>query len=458
MEKISNKSLGWMAEAIKDKNITSQQLVKYHLDRIDDINSCLNAVVQVAKERALNEAEMADEKLVQGEVWGPLHGVPVTIKDSIDTAEIITTGGTEGRESFVPDRDATVVKRLRQAGAIIIGKTNTPELTLEYETVNKIYGRTNNPYDISKSPGGSSGGAASIVAAGGSPLDIGSDTAGSIRLPAHFCGIAGLKPTNGRVPGTGTIIPPGSGIIDDLTQLGPLARYVDDLAMTFPIIAGVDWKDPSIVPVEIKDYRNIKLDGLKVGFYTDNGIYSPDNSTVKVIEECTGYLSNIGCKVEEVSPPNIEQTFDLFKSIFAADGWTWKQRLLKRYGTINEFTPRYERSLSGVEFNKLITRWQEFKSDMISFINEYDILLSPTTAFAAQEHGFSTIRSVIPSFSYTMVHNLTGWPAVVLKGGEDDKGMPIGIQIASPPWREDLALAVAKFIEKETGGWEKPQI
>jgi amidase len=161
----------------------------------------------------------------------------MTVKDSLDTAGMISSGGTTGRRSFVPAQDATVVARMRAAGAIVLGKTNTPELTLSIETDNLIYGRTNNPYDVSRTPGGSSGGAAAIIAAGGSPLDLGSDTGGSIRQPAHFCGVAGIKPTSGRVPRTGHIISFDVGALEMFTQIGPVARFVEDLTLTLPIIA-----------------------------------------------------------------------------------------------------------------------------------------------------------------------------------------------------------------------------
>src|SRR6266567_7812846 len=225
------------------------------------------------------QARAADAALARGQLLGPLHGVPMTIKDSLDTAGVITTGGTQGRATFVPEQDATVVARLRAAGAILLGKTNTPELTLSGETDNLVYGRTNNPYDVSRTPGGSSGGAGAILAAGGSALDIGSDTGGSIRLPAHFCGIAGIKPTSGRVPRTGHIVPFGMGAVDALTQLGPMARYVEDLSLILPIIAGVDWRDPAIIPMPLGDPRAVSMTGLRVAMYTDNGTMSPTPET-----------------------------------------------------------------------------------------------------------------------------------------------------------------------------------
>jgi amidase len=231
------------------------------LARIEQVNPRLNAVVQLDGDHAREVARAADQATARGEVTGPLHGVPMTIKDSFDTAGMISTGGTLGRKAFVPDQDATVVARLRAAGAVLLGKTNTPEFTWSFETRSPVYGRTNNPWSSDLSPGGSSGGAAAIVAACGAPFDIGSDTGGSIRVPSHFCGTAGIKPTSGRVPRTGHIV--GSeGHIQSLTQLGPIARSVDDLALLLGIIAGPDWRDATVAPAPRRDATAWTVAGL----------------------------------------------------------------------------------------------------------------------------------------------------------------------------------------------------
>jgi len=200
MENLIYASATELARAIRAKDVSSEEVVTAYLARISDINPRLNAIVQLTADMTLEQARKADDVLAQGESTGPLHGVPMTIKDSFDTAGVTTTWGTPGRAGYVPDRDATVVARLKEAGAILLGKSNTSEFTLTHETDNPVYGRTNNPYNLDRTPGGSSGGSAAIVASGGSPFDIGSDTGGSIRNPAHFCGLAGIKPTSGRVP------------------------------------------------------------------------------------------------------------------------------------------------------------------------------------------------------------------------------------------------------------------
>ena len=253
MDDLTFQSAKSLARAIREKSVSAREVVEAHLRRIEEVNPVLNAVVQLAAERAESEARELDDALARGELRGPLHGVPITIKDSFDTEGIISTGGTLGRAAFVPERDATPVARLRAAGAVLLGKTNTPELTMAAETDNLVYGRTNNPFDVSRTPGGSSGGAAAIISAGGSPLDLGTDTGGSIRFPSHYCGIAGLKPTTGRVPRTGHIIGYDMGAAQSLTVVGPMARYVEDLELAFPIIAGPDYRDPHMVPMPIGD-------------------------------------------------------------------------------------------------------------------------------------------------------------------------------------------------------------
>jgi amidase len=238
-----------LAGRIRAGEVSSVAAVEACLDRIGAVNPAINAVVAWAGD-ALDRARAADARQAAGRIDGPLHGVPFTIKDSLDTAGVVTTAGTVGWRDRVPDRDGTVVARLRAAGAILLGKTNTPEFTWSDETDNDVYGRTSNPYDLERTPGGSSGGPAAIVAAGGAPFDIGSDTGDSIRQPAHVCGIAGIKPTTGRVPRTGHW-PGFEGIVAGLTQLGPLARRVDDLALLLPIIAGPDGVDPHVAPVPL---------------------------------------------------------------------------------------------------------------------------------------------------------------------------------------------------------------
>ena len=247
MDDLLEQPVTTLAQLVQTGQVTSKALTTAFIDRIEAVNPQLNAVITSNFEPALKQAERADLALKSGETPGRLFGVPMTIKDSLDTFDTVTTWGTEGRREFRPGRDATCVGRLRNEGAILLGKTNTPEFTLSFKTDNALFGRTSNPWDLERTPGGSSGGAAAAIAARLSPFDIGTDTGGSIRLPCHFSGVAGIKPTTGRVPCTGNALPT-SGLLAPLSQPGPMAKTVAELSFLLPIIAGPDLVDPHTVP------------------------------------------------------------------------------------------------------------------------------------------------------------------------------------------------------------------
>jgi amidase len=444
-----------LAHAVRARELSSEEITGAFLDRIEEVNPTINAVVQLAAEEALARARDADAAVARGDELGPLHGVPITLKDSIDTAGIISTGGTLGRASHVPEEDATVAARLRAAGAVLLGKTNTPELTASYETNNLVYGETHNPYDLTRSPGGSSGGAAAILAAGGSALDIGSDTGGSIRVPSHCCGTCGLKPTSGRVPRTGHIVGFG-GFLDFITQLGPMARYVEDLALTFPIIAGVDWRDPAIVPMPVRDPGAVNVADLRVSFHTDNGIATPTPETVEAVRRAARSLVADGGTVDETRPESIETTYDIIHALWEADGGDSIRKALARAGT-TEHSLDWLPGLGPVsmkEFGDLLDRWDAFRVKMTGFLESYDVILSPVNGSPALPH--SEFDGLDPRFSYTQTYNLTGWPVVVVRAGTSPEGLPIGIQVVARPWREDVALAVARRLEQTVGGFQPP--
>ena len=450
-----------LASAIRQKTVSAQEAVQAYLNRIEAVNPTLNAVVQLRAEAALAEAQTADAALARGASLGPLHGVPMTIKDSIDTAGVITTGGTQGRQTFVPDQDATVVARLRQAGAILLGKTNTPELTLAAETDNLVYGRTNNPYDPSLIPGGSSGGAAAIVAAGGAAFDLGSDTGGSIRQPAHYCGIAGLKPTSGRVPCTGHIVSYEVDALSSLTQIGPMTRYVEDLMLILPIIAGVDWRDPSVVPMPFNDPATISLEGLRAAFYLDNGLVSPTPETAQIVQNAVDVLTNAGVSFEKNCPPEATTTGGMWRDLIVADGSAWIQRILDRAGTTQPHTILETRFLgvepiSSADLTALLNELDRVRGAMLRFMERFDLIICPANAFPAAPHGEVFAKG--DGYTYTRIYNLTGWPAAVIRGGTSPEGLPIGVQIVARPWREDIVLAAAAQIEQALGGWQRPPL
>ena len=450
-----------IAAAIREKEVSAVEVAQAHLDRIGEVNERLNAVVHLCAERALDEAREADAMLARGESKGPLHGVPMTLKDSLDTEGVVTTGGTTGRRDFVPEQDATVTARLRAAGAVLLGKTNTPELTMAGETDNLVFGRTNNPFNLERIPGGSSGGAAAIVCAGGSPFDIGSDTGGSVRMPSHFCGIAGIKPNSGRVPRTGHIIPWGMGAEDAKTQNGPMARFVEDLALLLPVISGPDWVDPAIVDMPLGDPLEVDLGKLRVAFYTDSEGYKPsDQDTKGTVGKVVEALNDVVESITEAAPGPISRVPDMSARISGADGRAGTRRLLDKAGT-TELSPflvktfNEAETISTVEFTEALEELDLYRSDMLRFMNDYDVIVCPTTATAAPPHGVTFEESNKNGF-YTGPYNLTGWPGTVVRCGASSEGLPIGVQVIARPWREDVSLAVAGWLESVFGGWQKP--
>lgn len=460
MDKLLDGRLADMASAIREGQIKSTDLVRAFLDRIEKVNPELNAVVFSMAEHALKMAARADTAIKNQEATGPLHGVPITIKDSLDTFDGITTWGTQGRQSFRPGRDATCVARLREAGAIILGKTNTPEFTLSFQTDNLVYGRTNNPFDPARTPGGSSGGAAAIIAAGASPLDIGTDTGGSIRLPAHFCGIKGLKPTTGRVPCTGNALPT-TGLLAPLSQPGPMARHVDDLSLVLELISGPDFIDPHVVPAPLRAAGKVDVPALRVAFHSDNGIATPTPAISNTILTVVELLRDAGMAVTEARPSGIEMTGLIMSRVFGADNGEMVDALLEDSRTTTPSPPIQESlehrgsGMEAREFAQVINIWHNYQSSMLGFFKDFDVLICPVNARTALPH---TEREKIEAYTYTSAFNLTGWPGLVLRAGTDDDGMPIGVQIVAAPFREDHCLGLAKHLEAALGEFPLPRI
>ena len=446
-------SIRGLAAAVREGRVSSVEIVDAFLARIDEVNPGLNAVVQLRADEARVDAQRADEAVERGESVGPLHGVPMTIKDSLDTAGMISTGGSTGRASFVPDGDATVVRRVRDAGAILLGKTNTPELTLSYETNNLVYGRTNNPWDLERTSGGSSGGAAAIVACGGAAFDIGSDYGGSIRLPAHFNGIAGIKPTHGRVPRTGHIYPAG-GTHDWYQQIGPFGRYVDDLALMLPILAGPDNVDPAIVPMPLGDPKTIDLSILRVGFHTDNGIRTPTPETQAVVRAAADAMSDAGSQVDESRPDGIEESFEIGFGVFSADGRAAVRRLLREAGTTEAAIATEASALSAGRSRSIPSQSVRPPQQMHRYLDEHDVILCPVNAKPAVAHGTTDV----PDYSYTVTYNATGWPGVVVRGGTSPDGLPLVCRSSLRPRGRTWRLQLPAILRRALGGFQPPPI
>jgi amidase len=447
-----------MRDALCSREVSSVELCKACLARIEAVNPRINAVVTLRAEQARREAEAADRALAAGGDARPLLGVPITLKDSIDTAGTLTTWGTAGRRTFVPREDATVARRLREAGVIVLGKTNTPELTLSAHTHNPLFGHTRNPYDPGRSPGGSSGGTAAIVAAGGAAFDLGSDTGGSIRLPSHFCGIAGLRPSAGRVPRTGHAIGPDLPL-EALTQIGPMARFVEDLVLVLPLIAGPDGRDASIAAAPLGDPARVELRELRVAFHVNNGVAEPTAEIRDAVRRAAAALERAGAQVREQLPPGAREGFALFARLMTHDGGAWLRRILERCGTALE-----ETSLGGLahagspSFDaqaRVFEEWSELRARMLAFLGGCDVLLAPPAAHPAPRIGDPP---GLPLLSYTMPYNLAGWPGAVVRGGTSPEGMPIGVQVLAGPFREDRCLAVAAHLERELGGYAPPPL
>ena len=453
-----------IAALIRAKKISATEAVTLCYKRIDEVNPKLNAVVFMCRERAFAEAAEADAALAKGKLKGALHGVPMTIKDSFDTAGVVTTGGTLGRKSYVPGSDATVVARARAAGAILLGKSNTPEFTLGgggKGTLNLVYGLTRNPYNTSYQPSGSSGGAGAIVAAGGAHFDIGSDYGGSIRGPAYANGIAGIKPTLGRVPRTGHIVVYG-GAFDSFQETGPLARRVEDLTLLMPILSGPDWSDAAMVPVPLGDPARVDLKKLRIAFYTTNGMMDPTPEVQALVKQCVGYFSGLGCAVTEAAPPKMPELSEVRQKYEGANGRDHIRRLLKKHNT-QQASPGLRLDgdvLSSADFTRLCEEMDAIRSEQLSWFESYDLIVCPASQRAPipldyEQPGGREMRG---RSSYTSQYNTTGWPAGVVRAGTStaDPGLPLGIQVVAQPWRDDAVIAALGFIESKTGGFVKP--
>jgi amidase len=452
------------AALIRSRELSSVELIEAHLRHISVVNPCINAVVELLGDRALRQAHAADDALYRGQSIGPLHGIPFSIKDSIEVKGTRCTAGTAGRATApLSTADATLVARLRQAGAIPIAKTNLPDLLFAFESDNLLFGRTNNPYDLTRTCGGSSGGEAALIAACGSPMGLGSDCAGSVRLPAAFCGIAAIKPTSGRLPRTGHF-PPSGGWIEALWQIGPMARQIEDLVLMMSLLTGPDGIDSAVADVPFSALDERQLGGMRIAFHTNNGCCPASQETAAVVRSAASALELDVTLAEEARPSCVSDAYDLEMKLLGADGGDSLRDYLTAIGSRRvhplltiwlDKLEAYRTDLAG--FQRYWAEWDGYRAEIASFLRQYDAIVCPAYSQPALAHGVSTEDANFRGFSYTMAYNLAGLPGAVVRCGESSSGLPIAVQILAKPWREDVALAIAARLEQCLGGWKAPR-
>jgi len=446
-----------IAELIAQRDISPVEVMKAHLDRIAEVNPKVNAIVTLAA-GALEAAKRAEAAVRSDARLGPLHGVPFTVKDGIDTAGVPTQRGSPIFKGRVPDTDATVVARLKAAGAILIAKTNPPEFSYSIETDNLLTGQTNNPWNLEYTPGGSSGGESAAIAAGMSPLGVGSDLSISLRGPAAHTGIVGFKATHGRMPMTGH----WPRVPRRFWHIGPMARSVRDVALAYSSMAGPDGADGfSIMSPGLDTGVGTKsIRQVRVGWIASPGFFGPTDPEVVATVKAAAYaLSNAGCHVEEVRLPWLEQT--------DANSILWKLQQMESRPEFEAVTAGHEAQIFRharlvldtpdtpiAEFVAAEQAVERLRDSFVDYFQRYDVLLCPVTPFPATRHGLNDLvvdgKTVSPFhvMSATSPFSLTGMPALSMRFGTSRDGLPIGVQIVSSWWAESSVLDVGMRLEK----------
>ena len=459
-----------MAEQVRRKKLSPVELVEAHLAQIEQVNPKLNAFVQVDADGARRAAHAAEAAVMRNDKLGPLHGVPISIKSAIDVAGLRCEAGTRLRAGHMATQDAPLVERLRRAGAIVLGTTNTPELLMAWETDNLLYGRTNNPWDLSRTAGGSSGGEAAAIASGMSVGGVGSDGGGSIRVPAHFCGICGLKPTPGRIPATGHF-PQSAGPFALTGVVGPMARTAADLKLLFEVMQGPDDGDPQAAPVPVRWPDAEKLKRLRIGYFEDDGCTPVTAETRTGVLTAAEALRRAGFRVEAFRPEGLEEARQLWWKFFGISGGMLLGPMIRgheadRSPILREFSswvaaepPHTGQSLLDAWIQRDLVRMKIFAQ-----MRECPVLLCPVAAIPAFRHGERAWQvegktvSYLDAWSYCEWFNLLGMPAAVVPAGKSAEGLPIGVQIVGHPWEEEVVLSVAAELEMQLGPWQSPPI
>jgi Asp-tRNA(Asn)/Glu-tRNA(Gln) amidotransferase A subunit family amidase len=455
--------------AIASGKLSAAEAVQAHLDQINRLEPQLNAFVDVRAGAALAEAHAQDDAAARGAARGPLGGLPVTVKSAIDVNGLRCETGSPARKGVVAASDAVVVARLRAAGAIVLGTTNVAEMLMGYESDNPLHGRTANPWDLARTPGGSSGGESAAIAAGCSAGGIGSDGGGSIRVPAHFTGICGLKPTPGRIPGTGHQ-PPCLGPFSLIGVVGPMARYVGDVRALFEVLAGPDAGDPMAAPVPLVPADEAGRAPIRIGVFEDDGRTKVTADTRAAVMAAAHAAANAGHHVEQFRPDGLEAARKLWDIFFAEAGLMLLHETLEG---AERGLPILKAFLKGqappppLSALGLMHAWierDELRAKFLRQMDTYRVLICPVASIPAFAHGERawTIDGArveyLDAMSYTQWFNILGNPAVVVPAGRSEEGLPIGVQIVGRPFEEELVLAVAASIERELGGYRLPPI
>lgn len=455
-----------LARQVRSGSVSPSELVQVFVQRIREVNHELGAAEYIAEEEALAAARRLEEEIVHRRIDlsnTPLLGVPISVKEGLDTQGMPTTAGARIYRGRIPDTDATVVKRLKDAGAIVLVKSRMATLGLAIETANS-FGMTNNPYDVTRTPGGSSGGEGALLAVGGSPLGIGVEQAESIRIPSHCCGIAGLCPAFGRISTAG-IFPPITAL-DVLwyTSAGPMARFVDDVAMAYRIVAGPDNRDHLALPIPYQDYQAVDVKNLKIGFWTGDGQIEPDGDTSLATEAAARALEGRGARVSRIDCPySLRRVFDIALSTMAP-GWQTYASVLRQNevdhlpcfaASIDNFRHWFEAHTAS-EVEALRNELPTYRETVYARTEPFDAFLCPVMRRPAAKHGqmWNWHEPVECGWVYAVAWCLPS--GVVRCGTSADGGLPIGINVIGSRYREDVALRVMQELERELGGWQPP--
>jgi len=447
-------------ELLASGELSVVELAEEHIRQIERLEPQLNAFADFDAERIRAQARLLDA--FKGD-RGPLHGLPVTVKSSIATAGYKCEIGSLLHKGEVPREDAEVVARLRAAGALILGATNCPEFLMAYETVNLLHGRTSNPWDLERSPGGSSGGESAAIAAGMSAAGLGSDSGGSVRVPAHFTGICSLKPTPGRIPGRGHL-PPCVGPFSILGAIGPMARTIADVQLMFRTLAGQDAVDPTSPPIALGTPRLAELRNYTIGFFEDDGIAPVTAETRVAIHSAAQALREAGFRVEPFRPRTLEQLRKLWWKFFVQCGAMFYEPEIR--GKHDRLSPIFKEFLSIAESagplpaGELLNAWAELdllRSKTLEEIQDYPVLLCPVASVPAFRHGERSWAidgqtvEYLDAWRYTQWFNALACPAAVVPVGASPEGLPIGVQIAARPFDDEIALGVAAIVDSAFG-------